>query len=105
MRGATAYRAFVVMFSGRIARASRRRASRPPSVHGAVDSVRMDQSPLPGGVASVFRFLFSGVPQWVQIGGVVLGVIAGIVLAVLAWRHRRRSRGGSPLARAATAWR
>lgn len=59
-----------------------------PSVHGAVDSVRMDQSPLPGGVASVFRFLFSGVPQWIQIGGVVLGVLVGLVVVVLAWRHR-----------------
>ena len=48
-------------------------ASAPaPVVHGAVDSVRMDQSPLPGGVANIFRFLFSGVPQWIQIGGVVL---------------------------------
>ncbi len=63
-------------------------AAPAPTVHGAVDSVRMDQSPLPGGVASVFRFLFSGVPQWIQIGGVVLGVIVGIVVAVLAWRHR-----------------
>ncbi|MEP7381547.1 MAG: hypothetical protein ABI910_07665 [Gemmatimonadota bacterium] len=65
-------------------------ASAPPlqGVHGGVDSVRMDQSPLPGGVASVFRFLFSGVPQWVQIGGVVVGVIVAVVLAVVAWRRR-----------------
>ncbi len=65
-------------------------ASQPQlsGVHGGVDSVRMDQSPLPGGVASVFRFLFSGVPQWVQIGGVVLGVLVGIAAVVLAWRHR-----------------
>jgi hypothetical protein len=58
------------------------------AVHAAPDSIRMDTSPLPGGVASVFRFLFSGVPQWVQIAGVVVGVIAAVVLAVVAWRRR-----------------
>jgi len=58
------------------------------AVHAAPDSIRMDTSPLPGGVASVFRFLFSGVPQWIQIAGVVVGVIAAVVLAVVAWRRR-----------------
>ncbi len=86
--------AFVVtLASGIVTRLQAASQPVPPSVHGAVDSVRMDQSPLPGGVASVFRFLFSGVPQWVQIGGVVVGVIAGIVLAVLAWRHRAAIAG------------
>jgi len=63
-------------------------ASSAVHMQAPTDSIRMDQSPLPGGVASLFRFLFSGVPQWVQIGGVVLGVIGGIVGAVLIWRHR-----------------
>ena len=39
------------------------------------------QSPLPGGVAHVVRFLLNTVPQWVQIGGVVVGaVVAAFVL-------------------------
>ena len=61
-------------------------------VHGALsaDSVRMDQSPLPGGVANIFRFLFSGVPQWVQIAGIVIGAIVGLTLVTLAWTRRAR---------------
>lgn len=59
------------------------------AVHGAgIDSVRMDQSPLPGGVANIFRFLFSGVPQWIQIGGVVVGAIVAVAVAVVAWKRR-----------------
>ncbi len=54
----------------------------------SADSIRMDQPPLPGGVASVFRFLFSGVPQWVQIGGVVVGAIVAVVVLTLAWKRR-----------------
>ncbi len=54
-----------------------------------VDSIRMDTPPLPMGVvARTFRFLFSGVPQWVQIGGVILGAIVAIVIVTLAIRHR-----------------
>lgn len=52
------------------------------------DSIRFDQSPLPGGAAAVFRFLFSGVPQWIQIGGVVVGAIVGVWLAIVAWKRR-----------------
>lgn len=48
----------------------------------------MDQSPLPGGVATVFRFLFSGVPQWIQIGGAVLGTVLGLIVVFFAWKHR-----------------
>ncbi|MBC7896843.1 MAG: hypothetical protein H7066_15610 [Cytophagaceae bacterium] len=54
----------------------------------SADSIRFDQAPLPGGAAAIFRFLFSGVPQWIQIGGVILGAIVAIALAVFAWRHR-----------------
>ncbi|MFN8669692.1 MAG: hypothetical protein U0164_21070 [Gemmatimonadaceae bacterium] len=61
----------------------------PEGMHGAVpDSVRMDQSPLPGGVATVFRFLFSGVPQWIQIGGAVLGAVLGLIVVYFAVKHR-----------------
>jgi hypothetical protein len=44
-------------------------------------------SPLPGGIATVVRFLFS-VPQWIQIVGFILGlIVAGLVLVYL-WRRR-----------------
>lgn len=60
------------------------------SLAAAVGSVHdtLSTAPLPGGVATVFRFFFQ-VPQWVQIGGAVLG--AGVVAWVLLrmWRHRR----------------
>lgn len=60
------------------------------TIHGplSVDSIRMDQPPLPGGVANVFRFLFSGVPQWIQIAGVVVGAIVGVAVVTVAWKRR-----------------
>jgi len=55
------------------------------------DSVVVE-SPLPGGVAAVTRFLLTTVPQWVQIAGLVLGVIvAGLVVWWLV-RHRAAIR-------------
>lgn len=67
----------------------------------SADSIRFDQAPLPGGAASVFRFLFSSVPQWIQIGGVIVGAVVGMWGAWMAWKHRQamltwlttRSRG------------
>lgn len=66
----------------------------------SVDSVVVE-SPLPGGFAGFFRFLFSTVPQWVQIAGAFVGAIVALVVLVVAWRRRReivhwfsaRSRG------------
>ena len=55
------------------------------------DSVVVE-SPLPGGIADVTRFLLTTVPQWVQIAGVFL---AAIVAAVVVWylvRHRQTIR-------------
>lgn len=52
------------------------------------DSVVVE-SPLPGGVAAVVRFLLQTVPQWVQIGGLFVGMIVAAAVAVLAWRRRR----------------
>lgn len=46
-------------------------------------------APLPGGIAEVLRFLFSGVPQWIQIGGAILGFIVAVWLAVFLWNRRR----------------
>lgn len=45
--------------------------------------------PLPGGAAEIARFLLSEVPPWLQITGAVAGGTGAVVLAVLAWRHRR----------------
>ena len=77
--------------------------------HSAADSIVV-QSPLPGGIAHVVRFLLNTVPQWVQIGGVVLGVaVAAFVIwflytrrvAIRAWLASRTS--GVKLAIAAVA--
>ena len=47
------------------------------------------QSPLPGGLSAIFRFLFD-VPQWIQIGGAVVGGLVGIAVLVMVWRSRAR---------------
>mgnify|MGYP003339435381 CR=1 FL=1 len=36
----------------------------------------------------MFRFLFSTVPQWVQLAGILIGVPVGFVLAWLVWKNR-----------------
>jgi len=51
------------------------------------DSIRVE-SPLPGGVATLFRFLFN-LPQWLQISAAVLGVIAGGAFLALVWFRRK----------------
>jgi nitrate/TMAO reductase-like tetraheme cytochrome c subunit len=52
-----------------------------------MDSVVV-RSPLPGGVAGVVRFLLNQ-PQWLQIGGLVVGVLLAIAIVVILWRRRR----------------
>ncbi len=47
----------------------------------AVDSVVVE-SPLPGGVATVIRFLFQAVPQWFQVVGFLIGVLIALALLV-----------------------
>jgi hypothetical protein len=37
----------------------------------------------------VFRFLFSTVPQWVQLAGIFIGVPVALIVAWQVWRHRR----------------
>lgn len=59
-------------------------------VHGdttLLDSVVV-RSPLPGGVASVVRFLFN-LPQWFQIGGLVVGLAVAAYVLWLLWQRRR----------------
>ena len=46
--------------------------------HAATADSIVVQSPLPGGVAQVVRFLLNTVPQWVQIGGVVVGAVVAV---------------------------
>ncbi|MGE0441721.1 MAG: hypothetical protein AB7S39_14635 [Gemmatimonadales bacterium] len=58
-------------------------------VHGG-DAARPDSltSPLPGGVAALVRFIF-GVPQWIQIGGLVVGLVVAVVVLRYLWRRRQ----------------
>lgn len=59
------------------------------SLGAAAGAVRdtLTEAPLPGGLASVFRFLFQ-VPQWIQIGGALLAAAAGLAVAWMLWRRR-----------------
>ncbi len=59
-----------------------------------IEAIRIGQelhdtlaAPLPGGVAAAVRFLFE-VPQWIQIGGFFVGLIAAGALVTLLWKHR-----------------
>ncbi len=47
------------------------------------------ESPLPGGIAAVVRFLFN-LPAWLQITGFVLGLLAALALLWFLWRRRQR---------------
>lgn len=59
------------------------------SLGAAAGAVRdtVTAAPLPGGAAAFFRFLFQ-VPQWIQIGGALLG--AGVALLALRYLWKRR---------------
>ncbi len=47
------------------------------------------EGPLPGGIATVVRF-FMHVPQWIQIGGIILGAVVAVVAVVFIWRSRQQ---------------
>ena len=51
------------------------------------DSVVVE-SPLPGGIAEVVRFLLNSVPQWVQLGGVVAGAAVAAFVVLMLSRRR-----------------
>lgn len=55
--------------------------------HPGLQEIAESPEPLPGGVAELVRFLFH-VPQWIQIGGAVLGVVVAAAAATLLWRRR-----------------
>ena len=83
----------------RLGVAALQQAQQAPAVQPP-DSIIVE-SPLPGGVATLTRFLLSTVPQWVQLTGLVVAVIvAGLVVwylvrrraAIRAWLASR-SRG------------
>jgi nitrate/TMAO reductase-like tetraheme cytochrome c subunit len=46
------------------------------------------ESPLPGGAAVFVRFLLNTVPSWVQLGGIVVGAILGVLVLVMLVRRR-----------------
>ena len=50
------------------------------------------ESPLPGGIDAVVRFLLGHVPQWIQIAGLVLGALVAGGLLFVAWRRRKAIR-------------
>src|SRR5688500_2937519 len=47
--------------------------------HAGLDSIRVE-TPLPGVAGEVVRFLLTRVPQWLQLTGLVVAVIAGIAV-------------------------
>lgn len=53
---------------------------------GSVASPDKALSPEPA--ARLFRFLFSAVPQWIQLAGILIGVPIGMIVAWLAWKNR-----------------
>ena len=75
---------------GGVADTVRGAATRPDA--SPLDSVTLEDPPLPGGVAAIVRWFFH-VPQWIQIGGAVLAVIVAIALLILLWKRRQRIRG------------
>ena len=83
----------LAMLQGRVGGAAdtlRGAATRPDA--SPLDSIATNDPPLPGGVAAFARWLFH-VPQWIQIGGAILGAIVAVVVLVLLWRRRERIRG------------
>jgi hypothetical protein len=79
------------VFVAAAATTARQAAAQAPLIHDslAVDSIRFDEAPLPGGAANVFRFLFSTVPQWIQITGFIIGILCALVVLWFAWGRRR----------------
>jgi hypothetical protein len=61
------------------------------AVATSVDSTVVD-SPLPGGIAHVVRFLLNVVPAWMQIGGLVAAVALCVAFLVMLARRRSRIR-------------
>jgi hypothetical protein len=76
-------------------------AVEPPYVPQAQDTAAVPlgpptseiESPLPGGIDAVVRFLLGHVPQWVQIAGLVVAFLVVVTLAVVVWRRRAAIRG------------
>ena len=54
----------------------------------ALDSVRVE-SPLPGGIADVVRFLLTTFPAWVQKLGVVIAFVVAVAVVWFLFKHRQ----------------
>jgi hypothetical protein len=83
----------LAMLQGRVGGAAdtvRAAATRPDA--SALDSVTLEDPPLPGGVAAIVRWFFH-VPQWIQIGGAILAAIVAVAVLILLWKRRARIRG------------
>src|SRR5688500_9884423 len=83
----------LAMLQGRVGDAAdtlRGAATRPDA--SPLDSIATNDPPLPGGVAAFARWLFQ-VPQWIQIGGAILGAVVAVAVLVLLWKRRERIRG------------
>ncbi len=63
--------------------------AQPDSLGAAAGAIRdtLSRGPLPGGLAALFRFFFQ-VPQWIQIGGAVVGAIVAMALLWFLWGRR-----------------
>lgn len=66
-------------------------AARPQAHPSPTDSVAVE-SPLPGGVATVVRWLLNEVPSWLQITGAVLAVVVGALLLWYLFHSHHRIR-------------
>ncbi len=62
-------------------------------VFGAALSLQQPtvESPLPGGIATVVRFVFN-LPSWLQIAAAAIGLAVGVAVLVLLWRRRAAIR-------------
>lgn len=49
--------------------------------------IPQEAPPLPGGVAAIVRWFFH-VPQWIQIGGAILGAVLAAVVVWFLWKRR-----------------
>lgn len=58
---------------------------------GLLDQAPTVESPLPGGVATVVRFVFN-LPSWLQIAAAAIGLAVGVAVLVLLWRRRAAIR-------------
>jgi hypothetical protein len=57
-----------------------------------IDTVVVE-SPLPGGVSQVVRFLLNTVPSWLQLAGILLGVVFALIVVWFLFKRRQQIAG------------